>query len=220
MINGLSVPHPTSIHAFKAYDALLVKHCAAVIASLRPANLLVLRCRQLVDQAGMDAVLRHYRREFKDSSLKITTFYRSSCEALVYLYDPQAMMRWLNHIRHRLFLIDCGYRFEDHLTLDEQLRRLLDQLRQRIAAAKLKGEDFPHEIGIFLGYPFEDVMGFIQKGSQEALCTGYWKVYQNPNQKMALFKKIRQWEDRFVKAIDLGSRPRALVRSTVLRHVS
>ena len=36
---------------------------------------------------------------------------------------------------------------------------------------------FPHEIGLFLGYPFEDVMGFIENKGENYLCSGCWKVY-------------------------------------------
>jgi hypothetical protein len=38
---------------------------------------------------------------------------------------------------------------------------------------------FPHEIGLFLGYPIDDVLGFVKhKGRNYKLC-GYWKVYGN-----------------------------------------
>ena len=41
------------------------------------------------------------------------------------------------------------------------------------------GSDFPHEVGLFLGYPVWDVKGFIEhKGQQYKLC-GYWKVYDD-----------------------------------------
>lgn len=36
-------------------------------------------------------------------------------------------------------------------------------------------EEFPHEIGLFLGYPAEDVRGFIEGGACK--CVGCWKVY-------------------------------------------
>ena len=38
------------------------------------------------------------------------------------------------------------------------------------------GGDFPHEIGLFLDYPPEDVEAFIAGSSECKLC-GYWKVY-------------------------------------------
>ena len=38
---------------------------------------------------------------------------------------------------------------------------------------------FPHEIGLLLGYPAEDVKGFIENQGRRSLYSGYWKVYSN-----------------------------------------
>ena len=48
-----------------------------------------------------------------------------------------------------------------------------------------KGEDFPHEIGVFLGYPLYDVEGFIEQ--RECVMMGYWKVYRYPSAARRLF---------------------------------
>ena len=37
--------------------------------------------------------------------------------------------------------------------------------------------DFPHEIGLFLGYPPCDVRGFIEHRAGGCKCCGCWKVY-------------------------------------------
>jgi hypothetical protein len=38
---------------------------------------------------------------------------------------------------------------------------------------------FPHEIGLFLGYPVDDVLGFVKNKGQNYKFCGYWKVYGN-----------------------------------------
>lgn len=48
--------------------------------------------------------------------------------------------------------------------------------------------DFPHEMGLILGYPVEDVRGFIENNGQNYLYSGYWKVYENLKEKLELFK--------------------------------
>ena len=61
----------------------------------------------------------------------------------------------------------------------------LDKLAQRCKGAS----GFPHEIGVFLDYPVEDVKGFIlHKGCGFKLC-GYWKVYGDEEQARSTFKK-------------------------------
>ena len=52
--------------------------------------------------------------------------------------------------------------------------------------------EFPHEIGLFLGYPPEDVEGFIKNGAAGAKCVGTWKVYgdvETAQRRFAQYKK-------------------------------
>ena len=37
----------------------------------------------------------------------------------------------------------------------------------------------PHELGIFLGIPIEDVKDFMECTNKKCLLCGYWKVYNN-----------------------------------------
>ena len=39
--------------------------------------------------------------------------------------------------------------------------------------------EFPHEVGLFLSYPPEDVKGFIDHRASGFKCAGLWKVYGN-----------------------------------------
>ena len=49
----------------------------------------------------------------------------------------------------------------------------LRELKRRLQA----GGTFPHEIGLFLGYPPEDVAGFMTHQGKHCKCVGCWKVY-------------------------------------------
>ncbi len=52
-----------------------------------------------------------------------------------------------------------------------------------------KGMGFPHEIGMFLGYPVADIRGFIENEGRKYLMIGYWKVYSNLSQARMIFKE-------------------------------
>ena len=58
---------------------------------------------------------------------------------------------------------------------DTSVDGAIEWLRMRLAS----GDGFPHEIGLFLGYPVEDVLGFIENAGQNCKCCGCWKVYCN-----------------------------------------
>lgn len=57
-------------------------------------------------------------------------------------------------------------------------------LRKRIRCHS----EFSHEIGIFLGYSPDDVIGFIQNKGENYLLCGYWKVYGNKERAERTFK--------------------------------
>ena len=73
----------------------------------------------------------------------------------------------------------------------------LTPLRRRLA----ENEEFPHEIGLFLGYPPEDVCGFIENKAACAQCVGCWKVYgdvESAKRKFAQYEKCtRVYNDLF-----------------------
>ncbi|MDR1510121.1 MAG: DUF3793 family protein [Synergistaceae bacterium] len=52
----------------------------------------------------------------------------------------------------------------------------------------------PHEIGVFLGYPLDDVKGFIENGGRDSKATGYWKVYGDESYAMRKFDEYRKAE--------------------------
>lgn len=56
-----------------------------------------------------------------------------------------------------------------------------------LAATLSESCAFPHEIGFFLGYPFDDVIGFIENKGENCLCTGCWKVYSRQRDAQACF---------------------------------
>ena len=59
---------------------------------------------------------------------------------------------------------------------------------------------YPHEIGIFLGYPLYDVIGFIEH--RRCLLQGYWNVYRHPQAAKRLFALY----DRCISELQNGLR--------------
>ena len=65
----------------------------------------------------------------------------------------------------------------------------------RLAGRLTSEGEFPHEIGLFLGYPLEDVQGFIQNHGKNSLCTGCWKVYGNLCEARKCFARFEKCRD-------------------------
>ena len=80
----------------------------------------------------------------------------------------------------RKFLGEYGY---DVWNFEEVLTRL----EERVCRYASQKGGFPHETGIFLNYPVEDVRGFIEHDGRGELMCGYWKVYHNPGRAQMTF---------------------------------
>ena len=76
----------------------------------------------------------------------------------------------------------------------------------------MNSEDFPHEIGIFLGYPLGDVIGFIDNAGKNSRCTGCWKVYCNECEAMRTFARFDKCRAVYQK---MWAKGRSIVQLTV-----
>ena len=75
----------------------------------------------------------------------------------------------------------------------------------RFAEYKEGRQPFPHEMGVFLGYPLGDVKGFIEHHGKEYLCSGYWKVYQDEQKAKSTFQLYQSVRDAVLQLIMAGS---------------
>ena len=100
------------------------------------------------------------------------------------VYSEGLLNKRLSDNAVRSVLAEYGY--SENFSLEECLDRLSVRIRE--------SNNFPHEIGVFLGYPIEDVVGFIEnKGENFKLC-GAWKVYgsvENAKRTFSNYDKCR-----------------------------
>ena len=81
---------------------------------------------------------------------------------------------------------------------------LLDEVRQLIRRFR-QGADFPHEIGLFLSYPPEDVKGFVDNRARSYKCAGLWKVYSDEARARRLFTRFKRCTDTYCKLWQAGA---------------
>ncbi|MDR1597155.1 MAG: DUF3793 family protein [Treponema sp.] len=63
----------------------------------------------------------------------------------------------------------------------------LDSCLEHLANRFSDPDQFPHEVGVFLGYPLEDVVDFSAGKPSPYNCRGYWKVYHRPEKAKRAF---------------------------------
>ena len=105
-------------------------------------------------------------RRFAGKGLRLIPVRCREHTALLYLYRPAYLKRDLAQTEARRLLMEMGYG-------SASPNRCVAALVRRFQTESA----FPHEIGLFLGYPPEDVRGFIENRAQNYCCVGYLKVY-------------------------------------------
>lgn len=104
---------------------------------------------------------------------------------------------YLRGKRARALLLQEGYEQFD-------LESILLFFTRRYRQYRMGAQSFPHEPGLLLGYPLEDVEGFIQNNGKNCLYTGYWKVYANVPAKRQLFRRYECAREELIEQISQG----------------
>ncbi|WP_297233970.1 DUF3793 family protein [uncultured Flavonifractor sp.] len=180
-------------------QAALIEHGSPTLAGLKPASLFRV---QPEDEADFVAQFLSCRRELEGRGLVLTLLKgcRKTGAYLVYLYRKAELEALLGRGEHADFLREMGYApWKDS-------RGCLRQLAARLC---LEGE-FPHEIGVFLGYPLADVKGFIRhKGKNFTLC-GCWKCYGDPKEAARQFRRFKDCTSDYRRRFAHGATLRQL----------
>ena len=93
------------------------------------------------------------------------------------------------------------------LALDSVLNKLSDRCRAYVQ----EGCNYPHEIGVLLGYPPEDVKGFVVNKGRNCLTCGYWKVYGDPESARKRFKVFDLAREKVLSCLSEGMPLRTLI---------
>jgi hypothetical protein len=51
---------------------------------------------------------------------------------------------------------------------------------------------FPHEVGVFMGYPLEDIKNFKNKSTPKESQSSYWKIYRNQEKTRIVFDNYQK----------------------------
>ncbi len=165
----------------------LAAHCAPFLKGMRRASILN------VEKEWAECLQRLL--EPTDITCRILPARRERCLALFYREGELGKM--LKEEKVRRFLGGYGYA---HGEPDKDIARLCE----RMNLYSRKKIPFPHEIGVFLDYPLEDVKAFIQNNGRESLLTGYWKVYHAPERARLVFSAYDKARDSAVNEFLIG----------------
>lgn len=144
-------------------EDMILKHCSPTLAGIKTANLF--SC-EYESPEKLYSEVRELNKRLTSKGLRVLPLKKKGKRALIYVYRPNRLKNDLNDKKARSQLCKCGYCVENTEICIAQLCRRLKEC-----------DTFPHEIGFFLGYPPEDVIGFMENKAANAKYVGCWKVY-------------------------------------------
>jgi hypothetical protein len=165
----------------------MAMQCAPLITGLKVSNLLNI---SRADFASMKRIIRH-------SPFSWYRLYETEEKVTLLLFHRESLIRYLERIPVREMLLQAGYE-------DLSLGCILREFSIRYQGYMERKNDFPHEMGLLLGYPTEDVAGFIEHRGDNSLCTGYWKVYANKERKLKMFERFENAKESLIQLLSLG----------------
>ena len=171
-------------------EQYLIAYCSPTLASLKTASLFTL---SFSSEADLEEQLVHWNAKLGSKGVSLLVLRRREQTALVYVCRKAKLRADLEKPGVAQLLSQYGYQQTD---VDYALKKLEERLEQEVG--------FPHEIGIFLGYPLGDVIGFIQNAGKNSKCTGCWKVYCNECEAMKLFARFRKCKDTYLRLWNQG----------------
>ncbi|KXL52287.1 hypothetical protein CLNEO_22210 [Anaerotignum neopropionicum] len=162
------------------FEMQMLYHGAPTLYGLKQANLfsLPLPCLQ-----NLKNEVAAYQEQLEKKGISLQYLYCCSKRVFFLVYRKEKLLEYFSNPKIKDFLIKTGYPLD--VNQEAALVNTLAFLRRRIQ----KCNDFPHEIGFFLGYPSEDVFAFIEEKGQNYKLCGYWKVYGDEKAAVATFQQ-------------------------------
>lgn len=172
-------------------ECLLSYSLATVIAGIKPASTITLSKygKNLYDKWNK------YGRFFVgEINLEYIELRESNKFIIVMIYDKKQLQKLFSKDEYREFLIGIGYK-------DNNIDKYLSVLKERYSLYNC-----PHELGVFLGIPLDDVKVFMYSKDKKCLISGYWRVYNNYSKAKETFDLYDRVKQDTIKSILKGNK--------------
>lgn len=171
-------------------DKMLIDHCSPTLAGLKSGSMF--SC-QADSREEIYSDIRKVNDILVNKGIRVLPLKYYSNRMLIYVYRPEKLEIDLkNNIACEL-LSKLGY---DLSSPEKSVVRLIERLNEN--------NDFPHEVGLFLSYPPEDVDAFINNHAEGFKAVGCWKVYFNVENALKTFEKYKKCTNIYTRKFSMG----------------
>lgn len=159
-------------------EGMVIRHCSPTLAGMKTASMFSCSFGEISELRNF---IRHLNRVLVKKGLRVLPLRAENNRALIYVYRPHRLKCDLAHETSLRLLQERAYNPDSS---ELCIRRLIERIREC--------DEFPHEIGLFLGYPPEDVQGFIDNKAMNFKCIGTWKVYGDAEKAEKTFQRYKK----------------------------
>lgn len=159
-------------------DDIIAKYCSPTIIGIKTGNMFTYCFENDNDRKSN---IRRLNKELNCKGLKVVTLKQTDNKSLIYIFRPSRLKKDLENDTAKKLLEHFGY---GSTSCGRCIARLITRIKNT--------DDFPHEIGLFLGYPPDDVCGFIQNKAANYKYCGFWKVYRDEYKAIETFEKYKK----------------------------
>ncbi len=175
---------------------LLANYSMPALLKRKPSNLFIINKSKL----WKDEFIRELEFEITRFDCRSFILYEDKNLINILIYNEELLFKLLLSLDNENFLVSFGYQLKGDKIKDtlHTLKNRFGNYYSRTNAAVC----FPHEIGIILGYPIQDVEDFIRFNGKNYILSGGWKVYHNAEEavkKLEEYKNLRQLAIQMVK---------------------
>ena len=171
-------------------DNIIVENCSPTLAGIKTGNIFTID-RSLISDIKKE--LCELNQCFTDKGLRAIPLKITEKNVLLYLYRPDRLKADLSSKEAREILLEKGYSCD---SIEGDIVHLIHHIHN--------DGSFPHEIGLFLGYPPVDVKGFMEDTRKGVKCVGYWKVYGDKEKAEKTFLSYKKCTEIYKKYLSGG----------------
>lgn len=172
----------------KDVSTQLVLQCSPLITGIKLSNLLIIPNENL----------ERVKSVLSGTNLSFYILLETEYKTTLLLYCHRKLEKYLMNTQISSFLRKNGY-------IDLSVEAVLQHFQIRYQKYMEDNKNFPHEMGVILGYPLEDVEGFIRNRGRNFLYAGYWKVYENLPKKLRIFESFELAKETLIQLISCGA---------------
>jgi hypothetical protein len=180
-------------------EETIIEYCSPTLAGLKTGNMFSLGLKETRD---IISELRELNNMIVEKGLRVIPLKKTAEHVLIYVYRPDRLRRDLSDPLAREILKNKGY---DLTSPKGCIVQLVKHLKN--------DKEFPHEVGLFLGYPASDVACFMKSSRNGVKCSGHWKAYSDPEKAQKTFYRFKRCTEIYRA---MNKKGRSLMQLTVI----